>query len=231
MKLVVLIMISIGLTCLTARQAFAQSYKIEKVIGSVKILDSKDKWIDAKEGIVLSPNSILVTEANSSIKLSGYGKSFTLKESSALSVSSLKEMNLDELLLALAMEDMMNAPRKKEKNNGKTTAVYGTKEGAVDKIIFSDGFGLKRLNGAFQLAENGFKESAVVTSKEIFRKYPDTKKKADSRIYFANLLYEFGLYEEAYNDFTSIKELKLSAKEKSEVENKVSLLNKKLVNK
>jgi len=101
----------------------------------------------------------------------------------------------------------------------------------VEKIISSNDFGLKRLNGALQLAENGFKESAVVTSKEIFRKYPETKKKADSRIYFANLLYDFGLYEEAYDEFTSIKELKLSDKEISEVELKLSLLNKKIVNK
>jgi len=223
-KLFLLIFLAMGLT-------FAQTYKIEKVNGSAKILDSMDKWIEAKEGIVLSPNSILVTEDNSSVKLSGYGISFTLKESSALSISSLKQMNLDELLLALAMEDMMNAPRKKENNNGKTTAVYGTKEGTVEKIISSNDFGLKRLNGALQLAENGFKESAVVTSKEIFRKYPETKKKADSRIYFANLLYDFGLYEEAYDEFTSIKELKLSDKEISEVELKLSLLNKKIVNK
>ena len=224
-KLFLLIFIAAGL-------AFSQTYKIEKVTGSVKILDSMDKWIEPKEGIVLSPNSILVTEANSSVKLTGYGISFTLKELSALSISSLKQMTLDELLLALAMEDMMNAPRKKENNpagRDKTTAVYGTKEGAVEKIISSNDFGLQRLNGAFQLAENGFKESAVITSKEIFRKYPETKKKADSRIYFANLLYEFGLYEEVYDEFNSIKELKLSDKERSEVENKISLLNKKLV--
>jgi hypothetical protein len=38
------------------------------------------------------------------------------------------------------------------------------------------------------------------------------------------------LYEEAYDDFVSIKELKLSEEEKAEVEKKISLLNKKLVN-
>jgi len=223
-KLLLLILISAGLT-------LAQTYKVEKVTGSAKILNSNDKWIDAKDGTILSPNSILVAEDNSSVKVSGNGINFTLKESSALSISSLKQMTLDELLLALAMEDMMNAPRKKENNNGKTTAVYGTKEGAADKIIHSDDFGIKRLNGALQLAESGFKESAVVTAKEIFRKYPETKKKADYRIYFADLLYEFDLYEEAYDEFTSIKELKLSDQEKSEVENKLLLLNKRIVNK
>ena len=91
-------------------------------------------------------------------------------------------------------------------------------------------FGIKRINGAVQLAENGFKESAVVTAKETFRKYPSTKEMANYRIYFASLLYDFGLYDEAYDEFTSIKELKLSDKEKSNVEEKLSQLNKKLGN-
>lgn len=218
-KAIFIILIS-GLT-------FAQTYKIEKVSGSVKILDSNDEWINAKAGIKLSANSIITTEKNSSVSVSGNGISFTLNESSALSVSSLKEMSLDELLLALAMEDMLSAPRKKENQNGKTTAVYGTKGGA-NKILISDDFGIKRLNGAVQLSESGLKNSAVITAKEIFRKYPTTKKNSYYRIYFANLLNEAGLYEEAFDEYSLIKELELSGKEKKEVENKLSFLSKKL---
>jgi len=211
---------------------FAQSYKVGKVTGTVKILDSNDNWIEVKDGTILSYNSILVSEKKSSAKISGKGMNFTLKESSALSISSIKKMTLDELLLALAMEDMINAPRKNEKNNGKSTAVYGPKEtGRVNEMVQSNDFGLKRINGAVQLAESGFKESAVVTAKEIFRKYPQTKENSHIRIYFADILYELGLYEEAYDEFVSIKELKLSDKEKTEIESKLILLDKKLVNK
>ncbi len=211
---------------------FCQSFKVDKVTGTVKTLDSNDNWIEVKEGASLPLNSILVADKKSSVKISGEGINFTLKESSAIPVSNIKKMTVDELLLALAMEDMINAPRKKENDNGKSTAVYGSKEGGNESdIAGSDDFGIKRINGAMQLAENGFKESAVVTAKETFRKYPSTKEMANYRIYFANLLYEFGLNEEAYDEFTSIKELKLSDKEKSEVEEKLSQLNKKLVNK
>jgi len=211
---------------------FAQSYKVGKVTGTVKILDSNDNWIEVKDGTILSSNSILVSEKKSSVKISGKGMNFTLKESSALSISSIKKMTLDELLLALAMEDMINAPRKNENNNGKSTAVYGPKEtGRVNEMVQSNDFGLKRINGAVQLAESGFKESAVVTAKEIFRKYPQTKENSHIRIYFADILYELGLYEEAYDEFVSIKELKLSDKEKTEIESKLILLDKKLVNK
>jgi hypothetical protein len=212
--------------------AFCQSFNVDKVIGTVKTLDSNDNWIEVKEGTTLSPNSFLVADKKSSVKISGDGVSFILKESSALPVSSIKQMTVDELLLALAMEDMMNTPRKKENNNGKTTAVYGSKEdGNNNEIIQSGDFGIKRINGAVQLAENGFKESAVVTAKETFRKYPSTKQMANYRIYFANILNEFGLYEEALDEYNSIGNLKLSEKEKNEIGEKISLLNKKLVNK
>jgi hypothetical protein len=212
--------------------AFCQSFKVEKVTGIVKALDSSDNWISVKEGTTLPLNSILVADKKSFVKISGEGLNFTLKESSAIPVSSIKKMTVDELLLALAMEDMINAPRKKENDSGKSTAVYGSKEGGNEsEIAGSDDFGIKRINGAVQLAENGFKESAVVTAKETFRKYPSTKEMANYRIYFANLLYDFGLYDEAYDEFTSIKELRLSDKERSEVAEKLSQLNKKLVNK
>jgi hypothetical protein len=223
-KIFLLVIMITGLT-------FCQSFKVDKVTGTVEALDSNDNWINVKEGTSLPLNSILVAGKKSSVKISGEGMNFTLKESSAIPVSSIKEMTVDELLLALAMEDMINAPRKKENDNGKTTAVYGSKEvGNESEIASSDDFGIKRINGAVQLAENGFKESAVVTARETFRKYPSTKEMANYRIYFANLLYDFGLYDEAYDEFTSIKELKLSDKEKSEVGEKISLLNRKLVN-
>ena len=211
---------------------YAQTYKVEKIDGIVKVqVGTDEKWVDVKEGTVLKSNSTLKTGEKSSVKIKSDELNFILKESSAISVSSIKKMTLDELLLALAMEDMLNAPKKKEKTNGKNTAVYGTEEkGNKDLHISSDDFGIKRLNGALQLAENGFKESAVVAAKETYRKYPSTKELAQFRIYFADILYERGLYEEAYDEFGLIKNLKLSDKEKTEVENKLEIISKKLVN-
>ena len=52
----------------------------------------------------------------------------------------------------------------------------------------TDDFGIKRLNGAMQLAKNGFKESSVVFAKETYRKYPDSKQIPSYRIYFADIL-------------------------------------------
>jgi hypothetical protein len=79
-----------------------------------------------------------------------------LKESSALPLSNLKKMNADELLLALAMEQILNAPKSNNGNKSQSTAVYGTKIGQTtgdtsEKDNFNS-FGIKRINGAVQLA-------------------------------------------------------------------------------
>jgi hypothetical protein len=130
------------------------------------------------------------------------------------------------------MEDMMNAPRKKDENKSKSTQVYGD-QNKIEKTpgVSNEEFGLMRLNGAKQLGDNAFKESAIVAAKETYRKYPETKKMIAHRIYFANLLYEKGLFEEAYAEFNSFKDYGMSEINKAEVNSKLELLSKKLINK
>ena len=209
---------------------YAQSYKIEKVTGTVKAqTGTEEKWIEVKPGSMVDSKTVIETGVNSSVQLSGKDKKFTLKESSAISISALKKLSVDEFLLALAMENIISAPKKKDDKKSKSTAVYGTKEGWKNDLhIISDDFGIKKLNGAVQLAENDFKETAVVAAKESFRKYPETNSISSYRIYFANILFERGLFEEAYSDFTSIKNLKLDEKESKEVEDKLEQISRKL---
>ncbi len=210
---------------------YAQTFQIEKLSGSVKILNGSDNsWHELKANTMVESNAIISTDKNSFVKLKGNGKSFTLKESSAISISNIKQMSVDELLLALAMENIINTPRKKGNDKSGSTAVYGTdeqkKEVEINKL--SD-MGRKRLNGAKQLAENGMKESAIVTAMEVYRKYPETKKNSESRIYFADLLFEKGLYEEAHDEFSSIKSLQLSSSQKTYVEGKLDQIGKKFL--
>jgi hypothetical protein len=218
---------------ISSELTFAQKCYVESLTGSVKVqIGSNEKWVDVKEVTELPSYSTISTGQNSSVVLNKGNVKFILKESAAVTVSNIKKMSIDDLLLALAMEDMMSAPRKKEENKSKSTQVYGeANKSDISGIITNGEFGLMRLNGAKQLGENGFTESAIVAAKETYRKYPDTKKLVPQRIYFANLIYEKGLYEEAYAEFNSFKDYVMSEKNKAEVDSKLELLSKKLINK
>lgn len=227
MKTLLAILILIQAVCI------AQTFKVEKVNGKVKVLSNgSEQWQELKTNTEISSNSIIATENKSSVKIKNDDVIFTLKESSAISTSNIKKMTLDELVLALAIENVINTPRNQNKKNSESTKVYG--ENLNNKnlnITESNDFGLKRLNGAKQLAENGMKESAIVTAKEIYRKYPETKKEVTSRIYFADLMYERGLYEESYDEFKEIKSLSLNQGQITYVIDKLDLIGKKLIKK
>lgn len=210
----------------------AQQIKVIEVKGDVKYQSStSEKWVEVKNGEALQPNGFVSTGKNSSVKIDDKESKITIGEMSAVSISSIKKMTTDELLLALAMEDMINAPPKNAIENSKSTATYGEKE-TTEKTnqSKSNDFGVKRLNGAVQLADNGFKESSVVFAKETYRKYPETKLIASYRIFFADVLYQKGLYEEALGDFLEIRNLELSDKQISEVDSRIDSINKILLN-
>jgi len=210
----------------------AQDYTVTKVSGDVKYQSAgNENWVDLKKGKTIKQNAVLSTGKNSSITLRSKNLHFTLNESSAISVSSIKEMSIDELLLALAMEDMINAPKKNGNGKSGNTAVYGTDESNNDDPnVIVGNFGIKRLNGAMQLAETDMKESAVVVAKETFRKYPDTKLMSSYRIFFADILFEKGLYSEAFEEFNEIAKLKLSEEDKLKVDKKTETIKKILLN-
>lgn len=210
---------------------FAQSFKLQKVKGEVKVQKgTSEKWEQVKSGEIIPADAVITTGKNSYVKINGNHTRLFLQSFSALRLSSLKRMSLNDLILALAMDDMINAPKKKEKINSKNTAVYGAEiNGIKSPMIDSNDLGIKKLNGAVQLSENGYKESAIVVAEETFRKYPETKNMPRYRIYFANILYDLHLNEDAYEDFKSIEKLKLTDNEKQEVDSKIVLLAKKLI--
>ena len=210
----------------------AQDFKTTNVKGNVKYRSgTSEVWLEVGEGTVLRSDDFVITGSKSSIQIKGSENIINLAEYSAVSIASIKTMSTDELLLALAMEEMINAPKPNGKNNSSNTAVYGNKEGQnTNPEMKADDFGIKRLNGAMQLAKNGFKESSVVFAKETYRKYPDSKQIPSYRIFFADILYEKGLYEEALGEYLDIAKLELNKEEKSKVEAQTQSINKILLN-
>ena len=211
----------------------AQTFKVEKAKGNVSAqIGMNEKWSTVSADETLPVNSIIETGKNSIVQVNNGKIIFTLNSSSALPLTDLKKMSLNDLILALAMEDMLNAPKKKQEANSKNTAVYGAQiNGVKSPIVETNDFGVKRLNGAVQLAENGYKESAVADAKETYRKYPATKNIASFRIFFADVLAGLGLNEDAYDEYKQIQSLKLTDDQKQQVQNKMDALAMKLMKK
>jgi len=212
----------------------AQQFKVTDVKGNVIYrTGTSESWIELKNGAVLNSDDFISTGEKSSVQLKEIGSdiTITISELSAVSISSIKKMSTDELLLALAMEDMINAPKTNGKGNSGSTAVYGDKQGkGKNTELETDDFGIRRLNGAMQLASNGLVESSVVFAKETYRKYPETRQEASYRIFFADILYEKGLYEEALGEYLDTQKLELSKDQITNVESHINSINKILLN-
>lgn len=211
---------------------YGQTFTIEPVKGTIKILTTQDKtWRVLKSDETVPANTIISTELNSSAKIKGQNLIFTLGEYSALNVSSIKRISMSDLIMALALDEVLNAPRENGNNKSDNTSVYGDKiSPETISVIESNSFGKKRLNGAKQLAAEGYAESALITANDVFRKYPDTKNNPSDRIYFADILFEKGLYEEALKQYNEINKLKLTKEQQLYVDNKIGTINKLLLN-
>lgn len=185
----------------------AQDFTVEKISGNVQVLKgTSEKYENVNQGDKLNGNDLIVTNEKSFIQLNKAGNKFILQGNSALGLNYLKQISINDLLLALAREEIRRVPKNEGNGNSRNTAVYG-EEIRTDSpnSIIDDKMGIKKLNGAKQLAESGYKESAVLVAKETYRKYPSTKNKIDERIYFADILVDLTLYSEAFEEFNEIR--------------------------
>ncbi len=193
---------------------FAQNFVVQNVTGKVYVQKGvNEELVPVNKGDTLSGEDLIVTEQNASIRIEKGNDSFVLDSDAALNLNYVKKMTLNELLLALAMEDLKDLP--KDNNNSKSTAIYGSE--SVDKNNFVDEIrikmGSKRLNGAKQLAKRGYKESAILATKETFRKYPETKLNIESRLFLIDLLYGMEIYDECMTEINDLKKQNLDEKQ------------------
>lgn len=222
MKTIIIILI----TFLTS---FAQVYTVEKFTGTVKVLKgSAEKWENIKLNDKLSDNDLVLAEEKSSLTLLKNDEKFVLKANAAIGINHIRKVSINDLILALTLEEIRNVPKIKRSNLSKNTAVYGTEisESNTNSVKDND-LGVKKINGAKILNESGYKESSLIAAKEVFRNYPDISTDFNTRIYFANVLIELELYQEALGEFQRINKLNLTNEEKAILNTK----NEKIINK
>ncbi len=210
----------------------AQTFEVEKVRGDVEVLTTtEENWKPVKQGMKLSGMDIIATGKNSVVYLKSGGSRFILEDNSALGINNIKKMTLNELLLALASEEIKNIRPGKNNNKTRNTAVYSEKienRRAETESEASNLLGIKKLNGAKQLVENGYKESAILLAKETYRKYPATKERISDRIYFVELMVEMNLINEAAEEINDISQYNIDSESIKRLEKISKLLKEKM---
>ncbi|MCA2004902.1 MAG: hypothetical protein LDL01_03810, partial [Ignavibacterium sp.] len=133
----------IAILILLSSIVLPQKFKVEKISGTVRALTTdSENWIELKTGNEIPPNAIVSVEKNSLVKISGREVSVTLTENSAITLSNLKKMSTEDLVLAIAMENIWNAPRNNGKNKSQSTAVYGKNEFEKNPVVSNQEFGI-----------------------------------------------------------------------------------------
>ena len=211
----------------------AQNFTVEKIKGDVKILKgTSEKWEPVKKGEVLSGEDVLLTEKNAYILLNKDNKRFELKGDAAIGLNHIRQVSINDLILALALDEIRNVPKIKKSNTSRNTAVYGSKGNENKEIAIDENvLGPKKLNGAKILNENGYSESSVIVAKEVFRNYPKVSMNFSDRLYFADVLNKLELYQEAAAEYNKLKNLALTDKEKETIAARIEAVNLKLVDK
>ena len=163
----------------------------------------------------MSQNDLVLAEEKSSLTLLKNGQKFVLKANAAIGINHIRKVSINDLILALALDEIRNVPKIKRNNLSKNTAVYGTElSESLNKSYDNNDLGEKKINGAKILNESGYKESSLIAAKEVFRNYPDISKEFKNRIYFADVLIDLELYQEALSEFERISKLKITKDEK-----------------
>lgn len=209
----------------------AQEYTVKKISGDVKLLKgSSEKWETLKINDKLSIDDLVLTGKKSSIHLRKNNKIFVIKEDIAIGLNHLKKVSKNDLILALALDEIRNVPKIKRNGSSKNTAVYGSEiDINENEEVKSYDLGLKKINGAKMLNDLGYKESSIIVSKEVFRNYPKTSENFENRLYFADLLKDLNLYQEALGEYSRIEKFDLREEQRSILEQRHEEINLKLL--
>ena len=197
----------------------AQEFVVKRVSGEAKYLRGmSEEWETIKEGLVLLPEDLILTNENSFVQLRKGSEVFVLKGDAAIGLNHVREVSLNDLILALTLDEIRNVPVQDGNDISSNTAVYGTESQINEKQLLNEKIlGKKKINGAKQLNENGYLESSIIAAKEVFRNYPTIAKNIKDRLYFADLLVELKLYREALEDYQTISELDVSTEENEDL--------------
>ncbi|MCS7229000.1 MAG: hypothetical protein RMJ81_01565 [Candidatus Kryptonium sp.] len=185
-----------------------QIYKVKKLYGEARVRHGlKEQWDKLSLGDTLRPGDTILLDKNGYVEIDGNNKTY-FKSSGGIIINiiDLRRLTKEELLLQLAFEEIKSVPNtQKEKQNARSTGVYGT---GMEKggIKLKSGWNLIDfwVSGVRALFENGFYETAAIRAKNLMSKFDELKDNIELRIIVASSLEKLQLYGEAISELNKI---------------------------
>jgi hypothetical protein len=183
------------LTAASSIPVTAQSeFTVESMSGSVTVrYGVSEEWEPVRPGTVLRPEDSIRTGKNSTVILTrGDGMRYWIPSETLLDGSDFRHINLNELLLLLAMEDMLSVPDRLEGDRpvSRTTVLHGesrnrdvaqSNTGGVEEIIN------QRMNGVRYLFDQNYTASAILKIRETLRLYPHGRYRVSAMMLVAGI--------------------------------------------
>jgi hypothetical protein len=191
--------------CITAIQGIASEriVTVERLQGDVQVrYGIEEEWRSAVAGDTLRPEDTIRTgkDAFAVLRLHD-GTRYRLPAEAMVDGTDFRTMNRQELLLRLAMEDMLSVPDRIDDDRPapRTTVLHGSVRGRSDTPGRpGDTQDARfRLNGARFLIEQEYTGTAVLKLRETLRLYPEGDYRPDALLLAAESLEGMQLYEEA----------------------------------
>jgi hypothetical protein len=182
---------------------------VQRIEGDVYVRHGvAEKWSEATPGSTLRPEDTIRTGRNASAILRRVdGTVYRIPPVTMVDVSDFRSMSREELLLRLAMEDMLSVPERIDDDRPlpRTTVLHGrSRERADDTADLDLTMARYRVNGARYLIEQDYRGSAVLKIRETLRLYPEGEYRIGAMMLAAESLESMELFEEASRYYRTV---------------------------
>ncbi|MBI3194250.1 MAG: hypothetical protein HYZ34_07280 [Ignavibacteriae bacterium] len=225
--------ISLAFFCLILTAGLTAQFKVTALKGEVFIRHgAAEEWQKVAVSDVLKPDDSMKLEKHSSATIIlEDGKKIVVPEQVIVDVSDLRDLTQDEFLLKLAMEQVRSIPlpEKEQKINiPQTTTVHGSSKGMSEKLLINGEVGVLQLNGTKVLFENGYDETGILKTKQVFRLYPALVKQFETRMMVAGAFENMNLKRDALSEYRSLLNEPLLPQQRTQLEQKIEQLKKQI---
>ncbi|MBI3189152.1 MAG: hypothetical protein HYZ33_00740 [Ignavibacteriales bacterium] len=207
--------------------------KVAALKGDVSVRHgASEQWQSVAVGDVLKPDDSMKMRKQSSATITlEDGKKIVVPEQVIVDVSDLRDLTQDEFLLKLAMEQVrsISLPEKEDNINiPRTSSMHGSQKGITGKLSSNAEVGVLQLNGTKVLFENGYDETGVLKTKQVFRLYPALVKQIETRMMVARAFENMNLTRDALGEYRSLLNEPLPPQQRTQLEQKIELLKKQV---